>query len=750
MIGDIKHFRFWCQKVLPLVYDNSLSYYEVLCKVSAKLNELINNVNDIPEYIDAKIEEAFDEEHITEILSQFITKIQSAISANNEGTNANSSKDYNVGQMLWLNDTLYRVIRPISAGATFIVDTNIEAVDFETLFNDFVDEVKHDITANDDGTSATATQSWTAGQWLWLNDVLYEVVNDITQGNAYVFSGANANVKQITVEEMISNEATTRANADTVLQRAIESEATAREDADTTLQSTIDNETTAREDADSALQTAIEDIKVSFSNVNAMLASEKITNGECYRCDGYYESGDKGFGFWLANNEADSNFSLETDNGLYMTPIPINGIITANQFGAYGDDTHDDTTAIQSGINFCGANGYTFKFVDGTYKTTDCIDISNRGFSIIGTSIVNCTIKLYGTPTVNSVFRFMGSYQWGIEFGNFHIDRDTVSGNAIRFGDGSGNGSIYHSIFRPLAINHCQTAITVISGTVAFWGCIFEELVFQSGITMCAIDMSNSATAGIPNNRFEHITSYVKGLSGYQRSAIFNMKGYNQVFDNIEILEPSSLVFRCQAGDRMTINNMKIEAANYTNGSTWIFYLSAYSHLNIKEMSFSGDFSNLAFIFYGGDNTDTIHVNCEGTLRYTNTGSDNLVGYSNNLLIDFGYITTNDEAPKLPNYNYDNKMCLRSIANKNTLVLSADGDVDSTLYSKVYTATSGITVNILTSNKRNLCVASNMDVMIVNSSSGSITINVGGNTVGTIATGLTKHLVEYSNGYHLI
>ena len=265
MIGDIKHFRFWCQKVLPLVYNNSLSYYEVLCKVSAKLNELINNVNDIPEYIDAKIEESFDEEHITEILTQFIAKIQNAISANNEGTNVNSSKDYNVGQMLWLNDTLYRVIRPISAGATFIVDTNIEAVDFETLFNNFVDEVKHDITTNDDGTSATATQSWTAGQWLWLNDELYEVINDITQGNAYVFSGDNANVRQITVEEMISNEATSRADADEDLQTAISDEATDRENADTALQNTIGNlsnlDTTNKDNIVSAINELADDIE---------------------------------------------------------------------------------------------------------------------------------------------------------------------------------------------------------------------------------------------------------------------------------------------------------------------------------------------------------------------------------------------------------------------------------------------------------------------------------------------------------
>ena len=43
MIGkSIPTFRVWCQKVLPLVYDDSLSYYEVLCKVVKYINDLIN------------------------------------------------------------------------------------------------------------------------------------------------------------------------------------------------------------------------------------------------------------------------------------------------------------------------------------------------------------------------------------------------------------------------------------------------------------------------------------------------------------------------------------------------------------------------------------------------------------------------------------------------------------------------------------------------------------------------------------
>lgn len=41
MLGN-KHLRFWCQKVLPLVYDDSLSYYEILCKIAKYINDLID------------------------------------------------------------------------------------------------------------------------------------------------------------------------------------------------------------------------------------------------------------------------------------------------------------------------------------------------------------------------------------------------------------------------------------------------------------------------------------------------------------------------------------------------------------------------------------------------------------------------------------------------------------------------------------------------------------------------------------
>ena len=48
MVGKNVHtLRYWVQKVLPLVYDDSLSYYELLSRVVYKLNEVITSNDEI-------------------------------------------------------------------------------------------------------------------------------------------------------------------------------------------------------------------------------------------------------------------------------------------------------------------------------------------------------------------------------------------------------------------------------------------------------------------------------------------------------------------------------------------------------------------------------------------------------------------------------------------------------------------------------------------------------------------------------
>lgn len=49
------------QKILPLAYDNSLSYYEQICRLTKTINELVSLINgDVDETLIAYIDNKFD------------------------------------------------------------------------------------------------------------------------------------------------------------------------------------------------------------------------------------------------------------------------------------------------------------------------------------------------------------------------------------------------------------------------------------------------------------------------------------------------------------------------------------------------------------------------------------------------------------------------------------------------------------------------------------------------------------------
>ena len=78
---DKNFFRFWCYKVLPLVYDDSLSYYEILCKVvdyinnlietdkvqSADIEKLKQEIQEVREWIDN-----FDTSYAESVIAQYL------------------------------------------------------------------------------------------------------------------------------------------------------------------------------------------------------------------------------------------------------------------------------------------------------------------------------------------------------------------------------------------------------------------------------------------------------------------------------------------------------------------------------------------------------------------------------------------------------------------------------------------------------------------------------------------------------
>lgn len=267
---SIDHFKFWCQKVLPLVYDDSLSYYETLCKVIKTLNDVIADINALPNYI----KDLVSDERLKEILQELLNNLQEQIASANELESETATSNRVVGELVWLNGDLYRVIREMYPGDKYVTGSNIEKVTIEDLLK----EIKANINVTFESDNDLATADRTRGEIIWLNNDLYIVTQNIANGNKYV-PGTNCN--KTTVITLINNESTSRANADNALGVRLNNEITARENGDMEINTKIDAETSARENADNLLSDRIDNEARARENTDNELDNriDDVVNG---------------------------------------------------------------------------------------------------------------------------------------------------------------------------------------------------------------------------------------------------------------------------------------------------------------------------------------------------------------------------------------------------------------------------------------------------------------------------------------
>lgn len=66
VVNKYSDLRYWCRKVIPLVYDESLSYLEILCKLTQYIQELAVSLEGFQDQVDAlgirqdEVEAAFE------------------------------------------------------------------------------------------------------------------------------------------------------------------------------------------------------------------------------------------------------------------------------------------------------------------------------------------------------------------------------------------------------------------------------------------------------------------------------------------------------------------------------------------------------------------------------------------------------------------------------------------------------------------------------------------------------------------
>ena len=623
------------------------------------------------------------------------------------------------------------------------------------------------ITLRDDGSNVLATFASAAGDWLLWNGTLYKVSQAINTNEAYV---VGYNLDRYTVELFIKEYISDLSNSINTIIGDLDDLTTSDNDsivdAINSLLSDLSNSITTLnnnvgelDDLDTTDQTSIvnainevntktSNIKLSFKTVSAMIASTDITVGDVYRCDGYYAAGDHGFGFWYAQATADTNYSVQAANGVYLVPIPIEGRINIYQFGAHGNDTDDDQAIIQNAFNYCCDHKIALYIDEGTFAIHEAITITQRQFTIVGAGMERTNIhRVSSEGLYNYVFRFTGSLQWGFSISDMSLYNDG-GGACIYCSDGTSGGDIYHAQFRNLQLLAAAYGFMVpdAATTTPWWGSEFDNIIF-SQISIQCIHMGGSSV-GIPNNSYRHITTYSCGSNG-GANAQFYIKGYNQVLENIEILSPRQPLLELLSGGNAVINGLKCESLEQGSTNHPLFKLVDYAQIKATEISIAGDFTKVSAIFaYSGSqwcrfDIDILRVGIRaGTSmavpQICNTSK--IFGSIGNI---FNIISTN---PLPYSWTNDINVKLRSINNNRCIGLSADDTIDPLEVSCVRSAAS-ITVNVnITSDDQNR-YASNMDITFAAVSTNTITVNLDGVLVGTVTNDTKRLIVQGGYGY---
>ena len=161
------------------------------------LYKVLRTINIGDAYIEGGVNPNIEKVTVEELINAALqASAKDGITASDDGLSTTSTANRAIGDLVWLNNVLYEVITPITAGDTYTIGTNINTITVETLLH----SLDNSITINDDGSLTTSTQNRSVGDLVWLNNQLYEVISAITAGDAYVIG---TNVQAVSIEDKL-------------------------------------------------------------------------------------------------------------------------------------------------------------------------------------------------------------------------------------------------------------------------------------------------------------------------------------------------------------------------------------------------------------------------------------------------------------------------------------------------------------------------------------------------------------------
>lgn len=208
-MDELTPFAFWCQKVMPAVLDDSLSFYEVLCKLTAKLNDAIETINGHSELITTMQSEIDDLQTLTAQHTQQIADLTKKVQANadnitaiNTRTKGLSTKTDSANNWFGLNlqtddSYVYRLAWSTDAPAASVLQTSRPG------------SVYYQIGGPQDDWTWAHVQNSTEGTQPAFTSISRTIYNQITSDINDVESSAAQNAQAIkALQDLTSNHST--------------------------------------------------------------------------------------------------------------------------------------------------------------------------------------------------------------------------------------------------------------------------------------------------------------------------------------------------------------------------------------------------------------------------------------------------------------------------------------------------------------------------------------------------------------
>lgn len=373
-MDELTPFAFWCQKVMPAVLDDSLSFYEVLCKLTAKLNDAIETINGHSELITAMQSEIDALQTLTAQHTQQIADLTKKVQANadnitaiNTRTKGLSTKTDSANNWFGLNlqtddSYVYRLAWSTDAPAASVLQTSRPG------------SVYYQIGGPQDDWTWAHVQNSTKGTQPAFTSISRTIYNQITSDINDVESSAAQNAQAIkALQDLTSNHST----AISSLQDSVGRNTQAITELNNGLSDT--NETVAQ--LESNLETLEITVRNNSTAINTINTRTKGIVSNTAGTDGWYgitldTDGDLNYRIAWCNNTTETMLSSSSRGSIYLFNQGISSLT-----GAMG---WSQTSATAAEAWYKGISNSNVTSINNQINT---LENKTKGFSTVNDTV---------------------------------------------------------------------------------------------------------------------------------------------------------------------------------------------------------------------------------------------------------------------------------------------------------------------------------------------------------------------------